>query len=114
MTWNIARRSFSLAYEKHPIILHSFVLMENHYHLVLQTPDENIDRFMYEFNKNFSLELRQKTGLINRMFGGRYKWTLIKDKQHYFHVMKYVYLNPVKAGVVEVAEDYQYSTLQSP
>ena len=63
--WKIAMRSFAIAYQKHPITLHSFVLMSNHYHMLITTPNEDVDKFMYEYNKNFSLELRTQSGLIN-------------------------------------------------
>ena len=109
--WKIALESLEIAHKKHFVSIHAFVLMNNHYHLVLSTPDANIDKFMYEFNKNFSLKLRIKTKRVNRMFGGRYKWSLIKDIQHYYHVMKYVYLNPNKANIVQDATKYPFSTL---
>jgi putative transposase len=111
--WKIAENSFEKAHSKHPVRLHAFVLMINHYHLLLTTPDENIDKFMYEFNKTFSLELRQKTNLVNRMFGGRYKWSLIQEKTHYLHVLKYIYRNPVKAKIANDVRDYTFSTLNS-
>jgi len=103
--------SLVIANQKAPIHLHAFVLMSNHYHLVIDTPDANVDKFMYEFNKNFSLRLRVASGMINRMLGGRYKWTLVKDKSYYYQILKYVYLNPIKAGLVRDARQYPYSTL---
>lgn len=109
--WSIASLSMVKAYTKHPVNIHAFVLMSNHYHLVLDTPDSNIDRFMYEFNKSFSTELRHQTNKINRMFGSRYKWSLIHEDLHYYHVLKYVYRNPVKANIVKRVEDYPFSTL---
>ncbi|GAB4014619.1 MAG: hypothetical protein Fur0010_12890 [Bdellovibrio sp.] len=109
--WKIAANSMQVAHRKHPILLHAFVLMSNHYHLVLETPDSNIDLFMYEFNKNFSLEMRKATGKINRMFGGRYKWSLITEDRYYLNVMKYVFTNPVRANIVKNVCDYPYSTL---
>jgi putative transposase len=109
--WRIVTKSLFVANKKFPIDLHAFVLMSNHYHMVLTTPDGNISDFMYEFNKNFSLELRIKSHLINRMFGGRYKWSLIQNQKHYYEVMKYVFLNPNKAGMTQDASDYEFSTL---
>lgn len=109
--WNLALKSLKMAHEKHTVEVHAFVLMSNHYHLVVKTPNSNIDLFMYEFNKHFSLKLRKATNLINKMFGGRYKWSVIDDRQHYSHVMKYVLLNPVRAGITALAGKYPYSSL---
>ncbi|MFT6069350.1 MAG: putative transposase [Bacteriovoracaceae bacterium] len=109
--WEISLESIRLAHEKHSVSIHAFVLMSNHYHLVLDTPLKNVDQFMYEFNKNFSLQIRIKSKKINRMFGGRYKWSLITSDTHYANVLKYVYLNPNKALIVNDATKYEFSTL---
>lgn len=109
--WALSLRSLKIAAKKHPVNCHAFVLMSNHYHLVIDTPDSNVDLFMYEFNKNFSIMLRDATNLINRMLGGRYRWSLIKSREHYLNVLKYVYLNPNKAGIVNDASVYPFSTL---
>lgn len=109
--WQIAKKSLNHAYLKYPADIAQFVLMNNHYHLLIRTPDKNIDLFMYEFNKNFSLQLRLRTGLINKMFGGRYKWSLVTTNKYLINVSKYIYQNPIRAGVCLKCEDYRYSTL---
>ncbi len=109
--WSIAINSLVTAHHEYPVNIHAFVLMSNHYHLVVETPNCDIDKFMYVFNKNFSLSLREATNLVNRMFGGRYKWSVINNRQHYFQVMKYVYRNPVKANMVQRVEDFPFSTI---
>ena len=43
------------ANSRHPIQIAQFVLMQNHYHMLVRTPNGNLDKFMYEFGKNFSL-----------------------------------------------------------
>lgn len=109
--WSIAKDSLKLAHTKFPIKLHAFVMMSNHYHMVVETPDANIDQFMYEFNKNFSLQMRKATGQINKMFGGRYKWSIVEDERYYLNVMKYVFSNPLRANMVKDIRQYPYSTL---
>lgn len=109
--WEIAMVSFSQALSKYPANIHAFVLMNNHYHLVIDTPHSNIDKFMYEFNKMFSKKLRQRTNLVNKMFGSRYRWSLIYENIHYLHVLKYVFRNPVKANISNLVEEYPYSSL---
>jgi putative transposase len=109
--WNICMRCMKIAYQKHPVDIISFVLMNNHYHLIIQTPKCNLDLFMYEFNKNLSLQLRLKTNLINRMFGARYKWCLIKSWNYLGNCYRYVYQNPVRARLTDKCENYPYSTL---
>lgn len=109
--WELANYSFKEANEIHPINLISFVLMSNHYHLLLYTPNGNLDRFMYEFNKRLALKIHSEAGVINQVFGGRYKWCLIQSQQYLSNCYRYVYQNPVRAGLVKRCEDYPFSTL---
>lgn len=109
--WQIALDALVIANKKHPVELISFVLMSNHYHMILRTPDENLDEFMYEFNKNFSLGFRRSAQVINQVFGSRYKWCLIQSQRYFMNCYRYVYQNPLRAGIVQKCEDYPYSTL---
>ncbi len=85
--------------------------MNNHYHLLLKTPNCDISRFMYFFNKTISEKIRKKTGQINKMFGGRFKASAIKDQNHLCNVYRYIYQNPIRAGICNKCEEYPYSTL---
>jgi putative transposase len=109
--WQIALESLEYAYEKEKVDLISFVLMNNHYHMMLKTPEQNLDRFMYFFNKQLSLELRMATKRINKIFGGRYKWCLIRNLSYFSNCYRYVYQNPLRAKMVKSCESYPYSTL---
>lgn len=111
LMWKLSLKCLRDAHEIHPIELVSFVLMGNHYHMILFTPKSNIDLFMYEFNKRLALEIKQHSGNINRIFGGRYKWCLIRSHHYFSNCYRYVYQNPLRAGIVENCEDYPYSTL---
>ncbi len=109
--WGIAQASFKVALKKHPCDIGQFVLMGNHYHLLVKTPKQNLDLFMYEFGKHFSLQLRRATGLINRMFGGRYKWSIITSNEQLMRVFRYIYQNPLRASLASSCEKYPFSTL---
>lgn len=109
--WNIAKSSLLHAHFKFPVDIICFVLMSNHYHLLVRTPNSDLDKFMYEFNKEFSLQLREKTKRINKMFGGRYKWTLIKSHKYLANCYRYIYQNPLRANITNLCENYPYSTL---
>ena len=109
--WDILLESLTLAYEKYPVHLQAFVLMANHYHGLVWTPNSDLDKFMYVLNSEISKRLRKRTGRINRIFGDRYKWSLIKDEKYHQNVLRYIYQNPLKVDVVKKCEDYTYSTL---
>jgi putative transposase len=91
--------------------IHAFVLMANHYHLTLSTPEEPIGKAMAEFGRSITQSFNLISGRSGHLFGGNYKATLIEDPNHFATVQKYVYRNPVRAGLVERVEDYPFSTI---
>jgi len=109
--WEISVNAFHYALKKYHVEIYQYVLMHNHYHMLIRTPESNIDKFMYLFNKDFSEKLRSKSGYVNRMFGGNYHPSLITDDRYLQTAFRYVYQNPVRARMVGRAENYPYSTL---
>jgi len=109
--WEIMTNKLAKLQSEHQIKIASFVLMDNHFHLLVLTPNEDIDRVMYFFMKEVTVEVQKHTGRINKIFGGRYKGSVITNYDYLFNVYKYIYRNPVEAAVTEKAEDYPYSTL---
>lgn len=111
--WEFALLSLQEAHSIHKVNVISFVLMNNHYHLMLLTPEGNLDTFMYEFNKRLALRIKNKTGRLNQTFGGKYKWCLITSTQYFLNCYRYVYQNPIRAKISKRCEDYIFSTLYS-
>lgn len=109
--WKISCKAFKIANQNNPAIISQYVLMSNHYHLLIRTPQSDIDKFMYFFNKNFSSELRKYTQLENRMFGSNYKWSLIRNEKYLFNAFRYIYQNPIRAKIIKEAQEYPFSSL---
>ncbi len=109
--WDICLYAIRHACSIHPIHLQAFVLMSNHYHMLIWTPDENLDKFMFELNRKISSAIRWRTGRINRIFGARYRWSLIQEQRYWVNVLRYIYENPFKEEIVDRCEDYQFSSL---
>lgn len=97
---------------KHEIRIAAFVLMNNHFHLLLLTPREDIDRIMYFFMKEVTMDIQKCTGRINKIFGGRYKASMIESFEHLMNVYKYIHRNPLEVKLVKRAECYFYGTLR--
>lgn len=93
------------------IKIHSFVLMSNHFHLIAAAPENNLSEGMQYFLRESGRSLSAHSGRINQNYGGRYFRSLLNSYQYCLHAYKYVYLNPVKAGICERAEEYPFSTL---
>ena len=58
-------------------------------------------------------EAKGKYSCCYHFFGGRYKWTIIQDDIYYWNSIKYVFRNPVDAGICSLVEEYKYSSLNS-
>ena len=90
--------------------LYAYVLMTNHYHLLIQTLQANLSQIMHYINSCYTgyyNAVRTNTG---HLFQGRYK-SLIVDADSYFkELTRYIHLNPVKAKIVEKPEDYKWSS----
>ncbi|MGE0633567.1 MAG: transposase [Pseudobdellovibrionaceae bacterium] len=96
------------AYE---IKIHAFVLMNNHFHLLVSTPNGNLSQAMQYLMRESSLDITKHAGRINQTYGAPYFSSLIETDHAFKHVYKYLYRNPVDAGLVRNAEDYKFSTL---
>ncbi|MBT3983247.1 MAG: hypothetical protein HOE90_17975 [Bacteriovoracaceae bacterium] len=110
--WKYSNQLLSESVKKFDIQIDAFVLMNNHYHLCIHTPNANIDKFMHFFNKNLGAKISRQAKRINRIFGAPYKWSLIKNDQYYFHVIRYIYQNPIRTRMVENCIDYPYSDIK--
>ena len=91
--------------------IHSFVLMPNHFHMLLTVPEFDLGKVMDIFMSTVTRSSHLKTGRSGRIFGNRYHWSIIQDTRYYGHAFKYVYRNPVKAELCARVEDYLFSTL---
>jgi putative transposase len=109
--WNLFNDYLFLMDRAYNIKIHAFVLMKNHYHLIASAPECNFPAAMANLNKNTSWWMNQLTGSLNHNWGKRYFATRIPNSWAYANVLKYVYRNPIKAGVALRVEDYPYSSI---
>ena len=92
---------------------HTYCLMGNHYHLLIETPDGNLSIGMRQLNGVYTQLFNKRHRRVGHLFQGRYKAILIQKENHLLEVCRYVVLNPVRAGVVERPEDWQWSSYRS-
>jgi REP element-mobilizing transposase RayT len=92
--------------------IQAFVLMSNHYHLLVRAPDANLPEAMCYFNREMSKSIGRELNRINHVLGAPYFASLIRGWQHHHAVYKYVYRNPVDAGICGCVETYPYSSLR--
>lgn len=82
--------------------VHAFVVMRNHYHLALETPQPNLVDGMHWLQSTFATRLMRFNRHHGHVFQGRYKSLLVQDTFHLARVCDYIHLNPVRAHVVSV------------
>ncbi len=96
--------------EKYGFILHAYVLMDTHVHLIGQTPLANLSQVMHYISGSYTTYFNRKRGRSGHLFQGRYKSILIDKDAYLMELSRYIHLNPVKVHMVERPEDYPYSS----
>ena len=96
------------AQEKYGYLLHCYVLMTNHYHLIIETPRANLSSVMHYINSSYTNYINIKKRRSGHLFQGRYKAILIDRDSYLLELSRYLHLNPVRAKMVERPEDYPY------
>ncbi len=97
-------------FEKYSFICYAYCLMDNHYHLFIQTPLANISEGMHYLNTSYANWFKAKYKLTGPIFQGRYKSILIDADSYALVLSAYVHLNPLRAGMVKKLEDYSFSS----
>lgn len=97
------------AHERFGVVIHVYCLMGNHYHLFLETPDGNLSRIMHLINLKYSSYFNAKNAHSGHTFQSRFQATLVQAKEYAQEVAPYIHLNPVRAGLVNLPEDYAWS-----
>jgi len=98
------------ARKKYGIILHCYVLMPNHYHLLIETPEANLSKVMHYLNGAYTNHINIKRGRSGHLFQGRYKAIVVDQDSYLGELSRYIHLNPVRAKMVVKPEDYLYSS----
>jgi len=98
--------------EKSAWLLHSFIVMDNHFHFGLETPEANLVAGMHWLEGTFANRFNHFRKEHGHLFQGRYKAILVEDGKPLGEVCDYIHLNPVKAHVVEIDRllDCRYSS----
>ena len=101
-------------------VAHAWVLMDNHYHLFVETPEGNLVAGMTWLQNAYSRRFNVRNGFWGRVFGDRYKAIVVEGGEGYYYqtLMDYIHLNPARAGIISAARgqsvlDYPWSSVAS-
>jgi REP element-mobilizing transposase RayT len=95
---------------RYGVIIHAYVLMENHYHFLIETPKANIAKAIHYLNTTYTGYFNMKYKRAGHLFQGRYRGLLIEKESYLHSVSRYIHLNPVQAGLVKKPEEYKWSS----
>jgi REP element-mobilizing transposase RayT len=96
--------------EKFGLEIFAFVLMENHYHLLVRTKDANLSRTIQWLQTAYSSYYNRRHDRSGHLFQGRYKSILVGEESYWQNLSFYIHLNPIRAGMVEKLEKYRWSS----
>lgn len=91
-------------------LCHAYCLMDNHYHLVVETPQPNLPGGMRQLNGIYAHAFNERHDRIGHVFQSRYRSILVERETHFVELCRYVVLNPVRAGSCSAPEEWPWSS----
>lgn len=84
--------------------------MNNHYHLILETPRANLSKIMHYLDASYAIYFNIKRKRTGPLYQGRYKAILVQEDEYLHHLSRYIHLNPVRAKIVKDPIEYRWSS----
>jgi len=102
--------TLSSVVKKYSWICHAYCLMDNHYHLLIETPDANLARGMRQLNGTYTQRFNIRHERPGHIFQGRYKAILVDKETYFLELCRYIVLNPVRAKCVGNTHEWTWSS----
>lgn len=102
-----------IAQERFDCSVFAYVLMGNHYHLILQTQAANLSKVMHYLNSSYTTYINVKRKRSGHLLQGRFKAIVVDGDSYLLELSRYLHLNPVRAGMAQRPEDYPYSSYKA-
>ncbi len=99
--------------EQHRWRCHAYCLMDNHYHLLVETPEANLSRGMGRLNMAYAQAFNRRHERSGHLFQGRFHAVVVEKDSHLLELCRYVVLNPVRAGAAAVPEVWPWSSYRA-
>jgi len=99
--------------ELHRWIVYAWVLMSNHYHLLIETPQPTLSIGTKRLNEQYAQVFNGRHERVGHLFQGRFKAIHVERESHFLELLRYIVLNPVRCGAVEDPRDYRWSSYRA-
>jgi REP element-mobilizing transposase RayT len=91
-------------------VCYAYCLMDNHYHIVVETVEANLSKGMRQLNGVYTQQFNRNHNRVGHVYQGRYKAILVEKDSYLLELSRYVVLNPVRAGMVKNIDHWQWSS----
>jgi putative transposase len=99
--------------ERYGFLLHAYALMDNHYHLLMETPRANLSQIMQNINTSYTVYVNRKYQRSGHLLQGRFKGIIV-DKDRYLVVLsRYIHLNPLRVRLVKRPIEYPWTSYRA-
>lgn len=92
---------------------YAWCMMDNHYHLLIQTPDGNLSKGMRQLNGVYTQASNRRHRRVGHLFQGRFKAILVDKDAYLLELARYIVFNPVRAGMVKAPKDWAWSSYRA-
>ncbi len=99
--------------DRYTWICHAYCLMDNHYHLLIETPKANLSLGMRQLNGVYTQRFNRRHGRVGPLFQGRFKAILVERDAYLLELARYIVLNPLRAGMVKTISRYPWSSYRA-
>ncbi|MCP3981125.1 MAG: addiction module toxin RelE [bacterium] len=106
-------RTLGIACERYGGICHAFCLMDNHYHVLMESCEGRLSRLMQHLNGTYGRWFNIKRDRCGHLFQGRFKSSLIDRESYLMEVTRYIELNPCRAGLVSHPGEWRWSSFRA-
>jgi len=98
------------AHEMFRAVIHAYCLMDNHYHVLLETADGNLSKGMRHLNGVYTQYFNRQHNRVGPVFQGRYKGILVEKEAYLLELSRYVVLNPIRARMIKDMDQWKWSS----
>ena len=94
-------------------VIHAYCLMDNHYHLLVETPESNLSLGMRQLNGVYTQRFNRKHKRVGHVYQGRFKAIIVQKEDYLMELSRYIVLNPVRARMVRTANQWPWSSYRA-
>lgn len=95
---------------RYRFICYAYCLMDNHYHLLIETQDANLSLGMRQLNGVYTQRFNRRHKTVGHVYQGRFKAILVQKDSYLLELCRYIVLNPVRAGIVKDPQEWIWSS----